>query len=108
MENVGENGADREDDSGNIKPQRGVDFSAPGVLAKPKLEQESGESNGGHNHESERAGKRRTAGVDHDQSEREQEQAGGDDAPPPRFRFWSRVGSGVRQGVPFQVIQGGA
>lgn len=72
MENVGENGGDREDESGNIEPQWSADFRARCILAKPKLEQESGESDGGYNHESERTGKRGTAGVDHHQSEREQ------------------------------------
>jgi len=117
MEDVGEDRRDREDQSEGIEPERGADvvlYLGAQVLAEAKLQQESGESDRGHHHQGERAGEGGAAGIDDDQSEREQEQSGGNDRPAARLPLWlglgrgGRVGSGVGQGVPSQVIQGGA
>ena len=88
--------------------QSGAWTGVVSVLAKTKLQQQSGESDGRDDHQGERAEERGTAGVDHHQSEREQEQSGGNDGPAAWLGRGGRVGSGVGQGVPSQVIQGGA
>ena len=115
MEDVGENRRDREHDSQGIEPEWRADvvpYLGALVLAKAQLQQECGESDGRHDHESERTGERGPAGVDHHQSEREQKQSGGNDGPAARLPLWlglgrgGRVGSGIGQGIPSQVIQG--
>jgi hypothetical protein len=114
VKDVGQNGGDGEDDSQYVEPQWGVDLGGSlraQVLAKTQLQQESCESDGRHDDQGQRTVERGAASVDHHQSEREQEQSGGDDSPAARLRLWrgrgGRVGSGVGQGVPSQVIQGG-
>lgn len=114
VEKVGEDGAEGEDESQHIEPERRADAGAD-VFAKTKFEQESGESDGRHHDQRQRAEERGPAGVDHDQSEREQQESRGDDAPAAGLgrQIWlglgrDRIGRGVRQGIPFQVIQGGA
>jgi hypothetical protein len=84
--NVGEYGSDCEDQSQHVQPKRSADFGASfgaqiSISAQTQLRQQSGESDGGHDDQGERTGKRRAAGVDDDQSEREQEEAGGQNAP---------------------------
>ncbi len=110
VEDVGGDGGDREDESQHIEPERGADWSAQ-VFAKTQLQQQSGESDGRHDHQGDRAGESGTAGIDHHQSEREQEKSGGNNAPAAGLRLGlergGRVGSDVGQGVPSQVIQGG-
>ena len=115
VKQVGCYGGDGEDDSQYVQPQRSAYSGAclsVRVLAQAELQQESGESDRRYDNEGERTGKSGTAGVDHHQSEREQEQSGGDDRPAARLGLGlgprGRVGSGVGQGVPSQVIQGGA
>jgi hypothetical protein len=112
VKDVGQHGGDREDESQYVEPQRGVDLGGSlgaQVLAKAQLQQQRCESNGGNDDQGKRTVERGAAGVDHYHSEREQEQSGGDDGPP--ARLWlgrgRRVGSGVGQGVPSQVIQVG-
>lgn len=108
---VGDHGGDGEDDSQNVQPERSADLGAcqgVRVIAQPELQQESGEPDGGYDDQGQRTIKSGAAGVDDHQSEREQEESGGDDGPAARLRLWlgGRVGCSVRQGVPSQVIQG--
>ena len=49
VEEVGEDGGDREDESQHIEPERRADWSAQ-VFAKAELQQESGESDGRYDH----------------------------------------------------------
>jgi len=118
MEDVGEDRRDREHESKSVEPKRGADvvpYLGAQVLAKTKLQEEGGESDSRYHHQGERAGKSGPAGVDHHQCEREEKQSGGNDGPAAGLPLWrglelgrgGRVGSGVGQGVPSQVIQGG-
>ena len=112
VENVGQERGDREDQPQCVEPKRGPDAIAH-ILAKAQLQEQSGETDSRHHYHGERAGESGSAGVDHDQREREQKQSGGNDAPAAGLRRWlglrdgGRVGSGVGQGIPSQVIQGG-
>ncbi len=106
MQDVGDDGGDGEDESQYVEPERGANPAAA-LRAKTKLQEKSGESDGRHHDQGEWAGEGRAARVDHHQSQGEEQQSGGDDAPALGLGCWGRVGSGVGQGVPSQVIQGG-
>ncbi len=107
VEEVGEDGGDREDQSHYIEPERGADRRGQ-VFAETQLQEQSGESDGSDDDKGERAEERGAAGVDHHQSQCEKEQTGSHDAPAAGLGRGNRVGSGVGQGLPFQVIQGGS
>ena len=102
MEKVGEDGGQGEDKSKHIEPERGADGQ---IFAETEFEQESGQSNGSDDDKSERAEKRGTAGVDYHQSECDQQQTCGNNAPAAGLGRAGRIGSGVGQGVP-SLIQG--
>ncbi len=71
VEDVGEDGSDREDESQYIEPERGANRRAQ-VFPETELKQESGKTDGSHHDKGKRTGERGTAGIDHHQSEREQ------------------------------------
>ena len=102
MEKVGEDGGHGEDKSKHIEPKRGADGQ---IFAETEFEQECGQSNGSDDDKSERAEERGTAGVDHHQSERYQQQTCGNDAPAAGLGRAGRIGSVVGQGVQ-SLIQG--
>ena len=104
VHDVGQYGGHCEDQSQNIEPERGSDFSAH-ILAKAKLQQERGKSDGRDDDQGERAGESGAAGINHHQSEREEQEPGGNDTP--TAGLGCGIGGGVGQGVPPQVIQGG-
>ena len=97
MEKVSEDGGHGEDKSKHIEPERGANGQ---IFAETEFEQESGQSNGSDDDKSERAEERGTAGVDHHQSECDQQQTCGNDAPAAGLGRAGRIGSGVGQGVP--------
>ena len=103
VKDVGKYGRDGENESQHIEPKRGTDGQ---IFAQTQLQQEGGQSDRGHNHQSQRTEECGTAGVDHHQSEREEQQTGGNDAPAAGLGRGGRVGSGIGQGFPSQVIQG--
>jgi len=108
MEEVGEDGAEGEDESQDVQPERGADTGAD-IFAKTKFQQESGEPDGGHYDQCQRAEECGAAGVDHNQGERKQKQSGSDDAPAAglllRLGRRDRVGSGIGQEVPSKLYR---
>lgn len=81
--------------------------SSAHVFSQSELQQERGKANRSYDHQSQWAGKRWPTRIQDDQGEREQEEAGGNDAPAARFRLGFRVGIVLGQGFPSQVIQRG-
>ena len=106
VQDVGDDGGDGEDESQYVEPERGADPGAA-LFAKTKLQEKRRESDGRDDNQREWTIKGRTAGIDHHESESEEQQSGCNDAPAPGLGRGHRVGRGVRQGVPSQVIQGG-
>jgi len=102
-ENIGDDGRHGEDEPDCVDPERGANLSSQ-VSAKTKLKQESSEPDGRHHHQGKWTGERATAGVDHDQSQCEKEQARGNDGPAARLRRGRRIGRGWQGSS--QVIQG--
>lgn len=106
MQDVGDDGGEGEDESQYVEPERGANPAAA-LRAKTKLQEKSRESDGRDNNQGEWTGEGRAARVDHHESQGEEQQSGGNDGPAPGLGRGGRVGSGVGQGVPSQVIQGG-
>ena len=106
VHNVGDDGAEGEDESQYVEPEGSAD-PADAFFAKAKLQEKGRESDGGDHNQGEWTVEGRAAGVDHHESESEEQQSGGDDARAPGPGRGCRVRRGVRQGVPSQVIQGG-
>jgi len=73
------------------------------VPAKTDLKQKRCETNGRHHHQGQRTHKRAMAGINDDQGESEQQEAGSEDGPAARRGTWGRVRRVVRQGIPPQV-----
>lgn len=78
MADVSEDRGNRADQSQYVEPEWRANLSAQ-VPAQTKLQQERGESDGGDNDQSQRAGESPMAGVDHHESESEKKKSGGDD-----------------------------
>jgi hypothetical protein len=106
MQDVDDDGGEGEDETEYVEPERGANPAAA-LRAKTKLQEKSRESDGRDNNQGEWTGEGRAARVDHHESQGEEQQSGGNDAPAPGLGSGARVGSGVGQGVPSQVIQGG-
>ena len=76
-------------------------------MPQTKLQQQSGEPDRCDHHQRDRTAKRASSGVDHDQSQRKEQQTGPEDSWPARLGVGQRVGSGVRQWNSVgRVIQG--
>ena len=103
---VGDHGSEGEDESEHVEPERGANPAAA-LRAKTKLQEKSRESDGRDDNQGEWTVEGRAGGVDYHQSEGEEQQSGGNNAPAPGLERRDRVGSGVGHGVPSQVIQGG-
>jgi hypothetical protein len=86
------------DQSQNIEPEGRMDLNAD-VPPQPELQQKCRESNGGHDHQSQRTQKRTAAGKGHHERKCEQQEAGREDRPSPGLVNRGRVGSAVRQTV---------
>jgi len=106
VHDVGDDGSEGEDETQHVEPEWGANPGAA-FFAKAKLQEKRRKSDGRDHNQGEWTREGRTAGIDHHESESEQQESGGNDAPAPGLGRGNRVGSGVRQGVPSQVIQGG-
>ena len=91
---IGEHGGHGTDNTQNIQPERRADVGE--IAAKPDLKQQGGESNGGDGDQSNRAVEGVRSGVDDDQSEGEEEEAGSDHGPSP-CDFGVGVGARLRR-----------
>jgi len=102
---VGENRCDRKAQTKHVEPQRSVNGGVQ-ILAQAELHEQCRKPNRGDNHECQRAGKSRSAGIDDDQPECQHEQSGCKNTPPARFGRHRRVGIILGQGVSLKLYSG--
>src|ERR1700733_4560946 len=98
LQKIGEERAESAKDAQCVEPYGRANRADLVAIAQAQLQQDGGESNGGDDHDGERAEEGAASGEDDDESEGSAEEARGDDRPAPRL-------VGVDQGFRGRILR---